>query len=66
MTSGIDKNMLTMSPILRDKRSQLFKMADAYWREIRPTGDHCAPRALVFWQTEGFEAARYQMRKMLS
>lgn len=39
--------MLSLAPILRSERSQLFEMADAYWREIRPTGDHFAtnPRA---------------------
>ena len=34
--------MLTLTPIRRNERAQLFAMADAYWREIRPTGDHFA------------------------
>jgi len=34
--------VLNLKPILRDDRSQLFEMADQYWREIRPKGDHFA------------------------
>ncbi len=32
--------MLTMSPVPRTERRQLFKMVGDYWREIRPAGDH--------------------------
>ena len=31
---------LRMAPVLRGERRQLFAMADEYWRQIRPTGDH--------------------------
>jgi GNAT superfamily N-acetyltransferase len=34
--------MLTMFPVLRGERGQLFKMVDEYLRQIRPTGDHFA------------------------
>jgi ribosomal protein S18 acetylase RimI-like enzyme len=34
--------MLTLVPVLRGERARLFEMVDAYWREIRPTGDHFA------------------------
>jgi len=34
--------MLTMSPVLRSERTQLFQMVEDYWRQIRPTGGHFA------------------------
>jgi ribosomal protein S18 acetylase RimI-like enzyme len=31
-----------MAPVPQNERDRLFKMADEYWRQIRPTGDHFA------------------------
>jgi ribosomal protein S18 acetylase RimI-like enzyme len=41
-TDGEGLGMLTMSPVSRDERRQLFQMVDQYLRQIRPTGDHFA------------------------